>query len=109
MPRSNAANCSPLDPAEPLLRNPITGIVCCARAESGQAAAEQRDERAPVMIELHAIPHEERGRTAGYRIGGDQSAGSLPSPDDKCQLKAGWLPSRTQVAAARISKQYARG
>src|SRR5262249_51454702 len=48
---------------------------------SGRRAAEQRDERAPVMIELHAIPHEERGRTAGYRIGGDQSAGSLrPSP-----------------------------
>src|SRR5262245_56785850 len=54
-------------------------------------------------------PTRSGGRTAGYRIGGDQSAGSLPSPDDKCQLKAGWLPSQTQVAAARISKQYARG
>src|SRR5215470_7209199 len=88
-----------------------TRSACCARHERPRdsRAAEQRDERAPVMIELHAIPHEERGRTAGYRIGGDPSAGSLPSPDDKCQLKAGWLPSRTQVAAARISKQYARG
>src|SRR5262245_21346714 len=28
---------------------------------SGRRAAEQRDERAPVMIELHAIPDEERG------------------------------------------------
>jgi hypothetical protein len=64
------------------------------------AAAEQRDEVAAIVIELHVIPHDERGvATAGYRIGGDQSAGSLASPDDKCQLKAGWLPTRTQVVA----------
>src|SRR5262249_2118678 len=51
---------------------------CCARRERPcSRAAEQRDELAPVVIELHAIPHDERGRTAGYRIGRDQSAGFI--------------------------------
>jgi len=60
---------------------------CCARRERPcSRAAEQRDELAPVVIELHTIPHDERGRTAGYRIGGDPSAGSLPSPDDQRQV-----------------------
>jgi len=43
----------------PLLRNPITGIAGCrARAATGQArrAAEQRDERARFLIELHSGP-----------------------------------------------------
>jgi hypothetical protein len=44
------------------------------RERPSSRAAEQRDEIAPFLIELHAIPHDERGRTAGYRMGGDQSA-----------------------------------
>jgi hypothetical protein len=44
---------------------------------SGRSAAEQRDEIAPVVIESDAIPHDERGRTAGYRIGRNQSAGFI--------------------------------
>ena len=43
-------------------------------------AAEKRDEVASFLIELHPIPHAERGRTAGYRIGSDQSAGVQPQP-----------------------------
>jgi hypothetical protein len=71
-------------------RIPIRAIFvcCCARRvrPPRRPAAGERDELAPVVIELHTIPHDERGRTAGYRIGGDPSAGSLPSPDDQRQV-----------------------
>ena len=40
-------------------------------------AAEQRDEVPPVLTELHALPTTSGGRTAGYRIDSDQSAGML--------------------------------
>src|SRR5262249_41637970 len=45
---------------EPSHRN---GWLLCARCERprGRRAAEQRDERAPVLIELHAIRHDEQG------------------------------------------------
>jgi len=49
----------------------------CRERPCGRRAAEQRDELAPFLIELHPIPHAERGRTAGYRIGSDQSAAPL--------------------------------
>jgi hypothetical protein len=42
---------------------------------TGRHAANQRDEPAPFLIEPHPIPHDEPGRTPGYRIGNDQSAG----------------------------------
>jgi hypothetical protein len=40
------------------------------------------------VIELHAISHDEEGRTAGYRIGGDQSAGR-PAMSQPARLLAG--------------------
>src|SRR5258706_4171003 len=46
-----------------------------------RGAAQQRDEVPLVLTELHAIPHDERGRTAGYRVGSDRSAGIPASPD----------------------------
>jgi hypothetical protein len=42
-------------------------------------AAEQRDELAPSLIELHSVP---TSRIAGYRIGNGQSAGMRTS--DSC-------------------------
>jgi hypothetical protein len=41
----------------------------------GYSAAEKFDELAPIWFESHLIHHEAGPRTAGYRIGSDQSAG----------------------------------
>src|SRR5262249_29010508 len=38
----------------------------CRERPRGCRAAEQRDERAPFLIELHAIPHAERGTAPQY-------------------------------------------
>jgi hypothetical protein len=64
------------------------------RKRPRRRAAEQREEVAPVVIESHAIPHDERGRTR-YRIAGDQSAASRaiqnPPAARQCRRSPGGL------------------
>jgi hypothetical protein len=58
-----------------VLRNPITGDVgCCARAASGHATAVP-PRSAMNLRRFNCILPLPAGLIAGYRIGGDQSAG----------------------------------
>ena len=44
------------------------------RERPSHRTAEERDELAPFLIELHSVPSQ--GRVAGYRISEDQSGGN---------------------------------